>query len=334
MHATSDVEDAVTATRQFLWPFEWSKWWRLALVALFLGGGTGVSPPSFQPPTTGDAPPVAPPGPAEPGVPFETIPPDLLALAVVIGIAAAIVGLLFAVLGAIMEFVLVESLRTERVTVRRYIGRRWRQGVRLLVFQVALGVLTFLVAGGLVALGLAPVILADAAVLSGALLLIAVPVALMVVLLAGAVFVFTSSFVVPTMVVEDCGVLDGWRRFWPVLRRSWKEYLAYALVYVGLLIVAGIAAGIVIGIGFVVLAIPFGALGFLGVALLGTAGVAGLAFLAVVGVLFLLAVIALFAFVQVPIVTFLRYYSLLLLGDTEQTLDLIAERRATVRSEG
>lgn len=334
MYATSDVEDALNATRGFLLPFEWRRWWRLAVVALFLGGGTTVNPPSVDLPTGGgDAPPSSPPGAPDPDAALEMVPHDVFLVAAVIAVAAAILGLLFAIVGAIMQFVLVESLRNERVTVRRYVGRRWRQGVRLFVFQVALGVLTLLVAGGLGALGLAPLAFDGSPWLAAPALVVLVPVVLAVVLLGTAAFVFTSSFVVPTMVVEDCGVIDGWRRFWPVLRRSWKEYLAYALVYVALSIVAGIAAGFATGLGFVVLLIPFGILALVGVALLGTAGAAGVAFLVVVGALFLLAVIALFAFVQVPIVTFMRYYSLFLLGDTEETLDLVPERRAAVRSE-
>lgn len=334
MYATSDVEDALTATRQFLLPFEWSRWWRLAVVALFLGGGTTVNPPTAEIPMgPGGQPPSTPPGTPDVTVPFDALPVDVAALAVVLAVAAAIVGLLVAIVGAIMQFVLVESLRNEQVSVRRYLGRRWKQGLRLFGFQIALGVGTLLVAGGLAALGLAPLALANSPLLTAAALVVVVPVVLAVALLAATAFVFTSSFVVPTMVVEECGVLDGWRRFWPVLRESWKEYVAYALVYVALLIVTGIAAGIVTGIGVVLLLIPFGIVALLGAALLGIASVAGLAYIGVVGLLLLLAVLSLFALVKVPIVTFMRYYSLLLLGDTEGTLDLVESRRTAIRSE-
>jgi hypothetical protein len=43
-------------------------------------------------------------------------------------------------------------------------------------------------------------------------------------------------------------------------------------------------------------------------------------------------VVAVAALVQVPVVTYFRYYALLVLGDTDADLDLIPERRRAVRA--
>jgi hypothetical protein len=47
----------------------------------------------------------------------------------------------------------------------------------------------------------------------------------------------------------------------------------------------------------------------------------------VLAVVFIIAVIVLAALVQVPILAYLRYYALLVLGDIEPDFDLISNRR-------
>ena len=341
MYATSDVEDALAATREFLLPFEWATWWRLAVVAFFLSTGAGLNPPSVQtgfPPGVGDGTPFDPGAPAvpgipvDPGAPVETLPPEVFLLVGLLVAFGIVVGLLFAAIGAIMEFVLVESLRKERVTIRQYATRRWRQGIRLFGFNVGVLVVTGLIVAGLTALGLLPLLVADSLALTAIALVVLVPAVFIVSILSAAAIGFTSAFVVPTMVVKETGVLDGWRQFWPVLKRNAQEYLGFALVYIALVLVLGVAAGIVVGIGAVLLTIPFGVLATIGVALLPTFGPLGYVLLFIAGTLWVLSLFVFFAFVQVPIVTFLRYYSLLLLGDTESTLDLIPDRRSEIRS--
>lgn len=338
MYATDDLEDALVATREFLLPVEWGRWWRLALMALFLSGGTALNPPTVQtglPTSVGGTAPTDP-GMTDPGIPdapLDALPADLVALAVLLAVVGILVGIVLAAVGAVMEFVLVEVLRQETVAVRRFFARHWRRGLRLFAFNVGLGLLSLVVVGGLISFGLAPLLVVDSLWLTVLALVLVVPLVLAVGLVAAAAFVFTSAFVVPTMVIEDCGVLDGWRRFWPVLRREVEEYLAFGLVYVALLLVVGVATGIVVGVGGLLLALPFGIVAAGGVALLGGLDAAGIGLLAVVGLLWLLSVVALYALVQVPVVTYLRYYSLFVLGDTEPSLDLLPERRAAVRGE-
>ena len=48
VYATEDLEDALAATREFLFPFEWGRWWRLAVVSIFLSSGSALNPPTAE----------------------------------------------------------------------------------------------------------------------------------------------------------------------------------------------------------------------------------------------------------------------------------------------
>jgi hypothetical protein len=60
-------------------------------------------------------------------------------LITVLVVATILLGLVFALVGAIMEFVFIESLRTGDVSIRRSWSDRWRQGLRLFGFRIAIG---------------------------------------------------------------------------------------------------------------------------------------------------------------------------------------------------
>jgi len=331
LHAIENLDDAFAATRSFLTPVDRAVWLRLAVVVLFVGspGGNlgGLQFPgggnvdgrdvgSGLP--TGELPVVAP-GPSA-----------WLLLAAAVGVLL-LVALAFVFVGSVMEFVLVESLRREEVRIRRYWGRRWRQGLRLFAFRVAVGAVAL---GGLL-------LLAGAALLSlfgpgpvgvAVLSLLLLPLFGVIAAVAGLVNGFTTVFVVPIMILEDRGVLAGWRRLWPTITAHWKQYLAYAIAGVVLSGVGGLLAGAVTLLAALVLLVPFGVLFAVGYGLFAV-GIApvGIAVMAVVGLLFGLSVLAVVALVRVPVATYLRYYALFVLGDIDPDLDLIPKRRAAVR---
>jgi hypothetical protein len=96
-------------------------------------------------------------------------------------------------------------------------------------------------------------------------------------------------------------------------------------------LVGSILAGIATVVGAVVIAIPFGLVALAGAALLTVVEAAGWAVIIVAALLFGLALVALVLVVSVPVQTFLRYYALLVLGDTNEAFDLIPERRRAIR---
>lgn len=327
LHAVDDLEEAFEATKAFLLPLRWGRWLRLAIVAFFVGGASGSFPTtatnfSFDEgsfPVDG--------GPA-------TLPElnEVLGIALVVAAVLVALALLFGFLGSVMEFILIRSLREEAVHVRRYVGDHWRAGVRLFAFRLGLGLLTLaLVAGPVLALLFAtggPGAIDGPGAVFG-LALLAVPLALVFGTLFALINGFTTFFVVPTMLVEERSVLWAWRRFWGVLRAEWKEYLVFVVLTAVLTLVAGTAAGFVVGIVGLVLVGP---VVVAGIASAVTGSVALLAVVGAIGLVAGLAVLFVAVFVRVPVVTYFRYYALLVLGDTDTDLDAIPERRGRIRA--
>jgi hypothetical protein len=326
LYAVDDVGDAIDATSAFLFPVDRSRWLRLAIVTFFVAGGFGLNGPT----NAGSS--VSSSGGGVAELP-DAVPGDLLAiLALVVAVVVAL-AVVLGLIGSVMEFVFVESLRRETVHVRRY-GRRYLgAGLRLFAFRLAV----FLLAAGLVvgvvsvAGPTGPVLTwSDAQVVSAVLL--ALPLLVVLFPLVALIDGFTVDFVVPVVVLQDRSILGGWRRFWPTLRANVWQYAAYVLVAFLLNVVVGLAAVTAVAIAAIALAIPFVVVGvaifFVGGGTLTTAVIAVLAALVLVYVALVLAVVAL---VQVPLQTFLRYYTLLVLGDTDADLDVIPDRRTAVR---
>jgi hypothetical protein len=335
--ALSALDDAVDATRALLLPVDRGLWLRLAVVVFFLSGGSGVGSltnASSQIPVTGTV--ELPAGVA----PMELLE-DFLPIVVGVAVLAATVGLAFALVGAVMEFVLVDALSTESVSVRAMFREHVRKGLSLFVFQMLLFLGTAGIIGGVGFLTVWPALDGGGAALAVGILLTAL-VGFVVGLVAVLTYVLTVSFVVPTMLAEDRGLRAAWGRFWTVLRSNLAEFLVYLAVRIAVMVGVGIAAGAIVGIAAAVLLIPFGLLAgivFLasGVALsVGAVGSLPLGLLLVFGVLaalYVLVLVAVTAIVQVPLKTFTRYYELLVLGDIEPDLDLVSERRKQLRAD-
>ncbi|WP_435178301.1 DUF7544 domain-containing protein [Halorussus sp. AFM4] len=338
-YAVAALDDALDATRDLLLPVDVRQWLTLAVIVFFLGnaagGGTSASGGSSTSASTaspGDLP--APPG-VESDLPFtfqEVLP--VLAVAVALAVAA---GLVYALIGSVMEFAFVESLRRQRVGVRRYARQHFGRAVRLFVFRAVLGLLVAVPALGLV-LGAVSLATAGREVGVGLVLLL-VPVVVVAGVAVAVVDGFTTNFVVPVMVLRNVGVLDGWRLFWPALSDNWDEFGVYLLVRIALAFLVGALASVIGVVVGVLLAVPLAVLGVLSVPLLGgpEAVLANPVALGV-GVLALLVYVALVtaavAVAFVPIQTFLRYHSLFVLGDADADLDLIPELRRDVREGG
>jgi len=311
MYAIDDLSDAIDVTREFLTPIRPWMWLKLALLVFFVGGAGFGSPMSFGGGGGFGGEPTPEPGP-DPGANVDVgeVVPILIAIALVV----LVVGLAFLFLSSLFEFTFLESLRSGEVHIRRYTKRNVDHGTRLFGFRVGLGLFglalfglpvlaIFFSTSGTVSLGLI-----------GVLVLLAIPVGIAF----AVVDRLTTVFIAPTMLEHDLGVVAAWKRFWPTLRGHWTEYVVYLLLVWVLQLVLAFVTGIL----FVILLIPF-------VILLIIPP------LAIVVLLFGLPVILLGALlIQVPIVSYLRYYALLVLGDTDADLDLIPDQRAAVRGGG
>lgn len=319
LYAVDDVADAVAATRAFLLPFDRSRWLRLALVVFFVGGGAGLQL-SGGAPDAGNSPTLPSLGGAE------------LAL---VGAAVALVVVLvlaFLFVRSTMEFVFVASLRRESVAVRRDWRANWRRGARLLGFRLALGAVALAAAAVVVGLAVAPA-LVGVPVGSAVVLLVAVPALVVLAVGAGLAGGFTTAFVVPVMLLDDCGPLAAWRRLWPTLTAGWRQYAAYAVGAFVLRFAAGLLATVATTLAAVGLAVPLGLVALAGVALLGVVEALGWVVVGTAVVLFVLSLVVVSLLVAVPVKTFRRYYDLLVLGDTDRSLDVVATRRRALREE-
>ena len=320
--AADAVEDAYDATRDLLFPFELRRWLALAVVVFFVSGATGFEANANL--GLVDLP--TPPGPA-PG-PGPAMPGYAADLPVVVAVAAVVVllALALAFVGAVMEFVFVRSLATREVRVREYFGANTSKGLSLFLFRFLLGLV---VLAGVVFLA----VLVVGAGLAGFLLVALLsPVVLLGFAALYLLHRFTVDFVVPIMLVDDVGVVEGWRRLVPELRAETAEYAVYAVLRLALGFAASVVAGVGFGLVALAVGIPFAVVAAVLAFLEATAGYA-------VAAPLLFATVAVYAvavtavgvvLVQTPVSTYLRYYALFVLGDVSPEYDLLE----AIRREG
>ena len=356
-HAIDSVDEAIEETRSFLSPFAVGRWLKLALISIFVGtGGSGLGLLNLPSSIPGDGPPgnmtagggnvttdgnITPPSGGEfaPGgnvtagaPPTGEVPPpsELLEMAgaelgllVAIGLLFVGIVLLLGLLTETLRFVFYDDLQTDTVRLIKPAKRRFGQALRLYAFKLGLGLLTVGPLAGLV------VFFAVADIPVG-LLVFAVAGLLIigVMLLSTVVSRITNEFVVPTMVVTDSGVLDGWRRFWPVFRGQLSQFGVYLVVHFLLLLAVGIAQailsvivyGIVLTIGGVIgLVIVFGLFGGLSAAASSTAAIVVLGLLALVTLLIGWVVLLP---VQIAVLTYVTNYEVAMLAACDEELRL------------
>ena len=363
-HAIDSVDEAIEETRSFLSPFAVGRWLKLALISIFVGtGGSGLgllnlpssipgddSPGNMSagggnvttdgnitPPSGGE---FAPGGNVTAGAPptGEVPPPsELLEMAgaelgllVAIGLLLVGIVLLLGLLTETLRFVFYDDLQTDTVRLIKPAKRRFGQALRLYGFKIGLGLLTVGPLAGLV------VFFAVADIPVGLLVFAAAGLLIIgVMLLSTIVSRITNEFVVPTMVVTDSGVLDGWRRFWPVFRGQLSQFGVYLVVHFLLLLAVGIAQailsvivyGIVLTIGGVIgLVIVFGLFGGLSAAASSTAAIVVLGLLALVTLLIGWVVLLP---VQIAVLTYVTNYEVAMLAACDEELRL---RPATTTS--
>lgn len=328
MDAIDDLGDAIDVTRNRLTPVRKGTWLKLALVVFFvssfgIGGmsfpgnfGTGTDDPALegeQPTGTAD-------------IPVDNV----LFWALAIFAVVLVLWLAYEFVAAVMEFVFLESLRSSDVRLRRYFSANLGTGLWLFLFRLGLQLLF----GILAVVPAAAVFLSMESGFDGVsagLLLVYILYALALGIIYSVVMRFTTDFVTPVMLLEDRGVIASWSRFWTTLKANWADYVVYLLLVWVLQLIVGIAAGLVLMFGGVILAIPFAIVAFLLFIALDMIGLILAALVLLVG-LVLFAIFALLFYV--PITTYFRYYALLLLGDSDDDLDLIPDRREGVRGGG
>lgn len=316
--AIQSAGDAIDVTREYLFSRSWWQRFLLAIMAVFLGP-TGVT---------------GPPGPVDINEEMFDVHGEVPSfgelldaidweLAVMVGAGLVFLTILYGLVSAFMEFGFVHSLTSDTVAIGVPAREHWSRVLPLFFFRAI--VWGAVAGGGLALLGIGLGLLEVPIQLDSAVL------AVFLFLGGGVLYLLnrlTTDFVVPIMYHERRGFLSGWRRLLGVMRREWRQYGAYIPVRIILEIALGIAFSLVMLVALLVLGIIVGVpLAVLTILLLGiTPGI-----LITGGVLVLLA-IGLLAAAMVPFHTYLRYYTLLVLGDTSEPLDLIPAKRTKTRS--
>jgi len=336
-HALGELEDSLEATKLLLLPFSLKKW-LVAALAVFFVSSSSVSPGvNFGPFSTSQSTPaMVETSPAarigEPASDFPMTTPGGTELAIILAIIGVIlfIGILFAYISSVMEFVFVKMTASQEVRVRGFFGESTGKGLSLFVFRLAIG----LVVAATVALLIVLIFLTGGVLLIPLVLLS--PVFVIFVIALWLVARFTVDFVVPVMLTDDVGILEGWRRFFSELRAEWEQYAVYAVARFGLGIVATFTVGVGVLTLVLLLGIPFGIVALLGVLLGEAIGAPSVALVLVVGVVVIFAltlVVSVVTFVQVPVQTYLRYYSLFVLGSVSPDYDMVDEIRDEIEEE-
>lgn len=366
-HGVDAVDDAIDATRGFLFPVRLGRWARMAVVTLFAGGsatgqisnnaanaGTRLAGTAGTPNGVGAAGAAASlllalpalalaAGPSLPlpaglagAVPLQSLPsPPVGALGAVGFLIAAVVilvGLGLFLVSPAFEFVLVDAIARDELRILRDVRTHFVNGLRLLGFRI----------GTVAAFVVPPAAVVAAAMFSGVdtaslasrpVVLVALGlVALAYLIVFAFVWRFTVEFVVPAMVADGGGVIDGWRRVWALLRGQAKQTLVYLIMHFLVGIGISIVGFVLILFGLLLVGVVAGVVGLAVGALAGGTGGTelgvGLGVLAgvVVGVpLFVVAV----AFpVGILTLTFRRAYELAALGRFSEGLDLLGRYRS------
>lgn len=348
-HAVDAVDDAVDATRRFLFPFSLVRWTKLAILVLFMGGGgvsanasssvasdSGVTMPSNV--GTGSAGIGSAGGGSVPGVPgqiAEAVTPELLVVGAV-GLTLLFVAISVASLS--LRLVFYDALRTNEVRIVAPFVSRLRQSLGLFVFTTVVSVL----AAAPLALAIVVTVVADSStgwprvdsavgtissLPTGATVALGV-LGAVIVAVAALILRFTYEFVVPTMIVDDTGVLGGWRRFVSTLRTEWTEFVVYLVIHlvisIGLSVVVGIATilgfALVAAVGGIVLLLVAVLLGGLNALVGTTAGVVAIVAVVIAGVV---GLVVLVLPVQVVTLSYRLIYEVSTLGGVDPDLTLL-----------
>jgi hypothetical protein len=309
--------------RQLFQPFRWGQWLRFAVVG-FLAGEMGQSSGcSARLPLD-----IASSIPRSNE--FQVIWPGrgplfLIGILLAILLAAVLVVVLIYI-NSRMRFVLFDSIVDGACRIRDSWGRRGDPAFRYFLFQILFSVTAILSMAVLVGI---PLLAAAAlglfrnpsqhilALVLGALVAGFLFIAWLITLLV--VQVLTKDFVVPQMALDDVSVSEGWDRLLSLIKAEKAGYAGY----VGMKILLNIAASIVLGIaGFIailIILVPFGGIGVIGVLAGRAAGLdwnpVTLAIAIVFGTVAVLALVLVLSLVSVPAVVFFPAYSIYFLAE-------------------
>ncbi|NPE30230.1 hypothetical protein HNV12_20190 [Methanococcoides sp. SA1] len=333
------VDKAYSRTKKCLFePFDFWKWMKLMVIVLLIGGaGSGYNGGgnNFSPDDSDQYGSTMMDGLNEGIASIDGSISDLIAsdssmiFALGILIFVVVLILLFAYISSIMEFVLVESLRTNNVKFWEYSRKYMRKGLGLLVLRLLLAIIVLFI----IAIAVLPIALPlmnmspDTATFAGALISFLFLLVLIILLIA-IIMSMVNSFInlsIPVSIVTDSGIFRSLLNVLGQFKREWKQIILYWFGRMIIGIVTGIAAFIVALIALLITGIVFAIIDliiyFVLSAIAGSESLVWIVLIPIVLVqIFLMILIV--SFVTLPAPVFLKYHMLTFLEQWYPEIEL------------
>lgn len=329
--------NAIGKTKELLFPFSLKKWVILVFIALLagaLGGGGGSVDVPFraqkpagdvaQPQGNGlgseDSPKVNE-GSGEVGVvgKVEGIGGEMV-MKVAVGLIVFLFfiipfWLLFLWISSRFAFIFYNSAISKTAAIKVPWARYKMQGNSLFKTKIVLSLFVVVIGGVLGGLTLVTTMGGDYTPL-----LIFIPIILVYIFSVVIMFHYVDQFIVPIMVIENKNFSESFAIFGPLFRQNKKLFIVYIFVAVGLGLVCGVLAALVM-LGVFLLYAIIGLVIFGGAyAIFGT-GTTFVLICVVLGIPFVLALILTICLVLIPIPYFYRNFTLYYLMESTCNYD-------------
>jgi hypothetical protein len=322
--AVDCVQPAIQHTRQQLFrPFRLGQWSRLALVAI-LAGELHVGGCSFgnlgqfasHRPKTGEEF-MAPP--------FPHIDPARIAqfagLIAAILVLVVVLFFIFLYINSVFRFILFDSVLRRECSISEGWQRWHRAGRRYFLWQLVFVISTWVFFGMLV--GIPMMVMGVSGLMKGPSRNVAGMVGGFILLMGAvlicalgvlAVQVLAKDFLVPIMALEDLDFADGWSRLIGLLRAEPGKYAGYLLLKLVLVIAAWILFSIIAIIPALIVIVPSGIVVAAGVAAGLTWTVTTVSLAVIFGTMALLLLLYLASLVSTPATVFFPAYAMYFLA--------------------
>ena len=291
-----------------LWPPRKGVWLRVAIITLFLGGGM-INPFRTDSMQVSDV---------QGSLPGPEVLSGYMPLIFSFFAALLIAGFLYICVSAVFQFVFVDCLSSGKILFTRTFRLRWGKGLHLIGFYLILLVIILISALLVILTVMMPVFVSETRdFLTILIRLMETLIILLIILMpVWIIAILTADFVVPVMIVDDTGIISGWKQVVTLFHGRWTDAGTYIALKIFLIFLAGVILGVITFLISIPLGIPDIALTIeqgstptpSGILLIGL----GTGAMMVKSLLLL-----------VPVITFFRYYSLAVLRDLSPRYSLL-----------
>lgn len=329
-HAVDSINEAVERTNHLLFKnFRLGFWLKLALVVFLIGGGGFNLNSGFR-------------ESGKDGKEFMASVSAYLPIIVVVLAILLIIGLVFAFIRAVCQFVFIDAVATGTIELIKGFKRNLEGGFSLFLFNLGLTLIAILLVLGAL-LPIMYLIFKGAGGLSTIALVIAfIALVFGIMLFIWLISSLTTDFAIIFMHKEKKGVMDGWRRLWRLGKSNLKQFAVYMAVKIALAIASGIIVFIIALVVTIIALILIIALG-IGVAAIVIGGVVALGLnttylywllipALIIAIAYFIVVGYFNVLITLPVPVFFRCYSILFLQRLDPTIHVIMKEEKPLGS--